>query len=55
MIEPRQEASRRLFDLGQQHQGYFIIKRAMAAGFAENTHPTKATPRNFASRLHDPP
>jgi hypothetical protein len=33
------EASRRLFDLAEQQQGFFTTKRAKAAGFAENTHP----------------
>jgi hypothetical protein len=39
MAKPRQEASRRLFDLAEQQQGYFTTKEAKAAGFAENTHP----------------
>jgi hypothetical protein len=39
MVQPRQEASRRLFDLAEQQQGYFTTKQAKAAGFAENTHP----------------
>jgi predicted transcriptional regulator of viral defense system len=33
------EASRRLFDLAEQQQGFFTTKQAKAAGFAENTHP----------------
>jgi hypothetical protein len=33
----RREASRRLFDLAEQQQGYFTTKQAKAAG-AENTH-----------------
>lgn len=39
MAQPRQEASRRLFDLAEQQQGYFTTKQAKAAGFAESTHP----------------
>src|SRR3984885_15368415 len=39
MTQARQEASRRLFDLAEQQQGYFTTKQAKAAGFAENTHP----------------
>jgi hypothetical protein len=33
------EASRRLFNLAEQQQGFFTTKQAKAAGFAENTHP----------------
>jgi hypothetical protein len=33
----RQEASRRLFDLAEQQQGYFTTKQTKVAG-AENTH-----------------
>jgi hypothetical protein len=32
------EASRRLFDLAEEQQGFFTTKQAKAAGFAENTH-----------------
>jgi hypothetical protein len=32
------DASRRLFDLAEQQQGFFTTKQAKAAGFAENTH-----------------
>jgi Transcriptional regulator, AbiEi antitoxin len=39
MAQSHQEASRRLFDLAEQQQGYFTTKQAKAAGFAENTHP----------------
>src|SRR5579872_6301173 len=39
MAQVRQEASRRLFDLAEQQQGYFTTKQAKTAGFAENTHP----------------
>ena len=39
MFQPRQEASRRLFELAEQQQGYFTTKQAKAVGFAENTHP----------------
>jgi len=33
------EASRRLFEIAEQQQGFFTTKQAKAAGFAENTHP----------------
>lgn len=39
MAQARQEASRRLFDVAEQQQGYFTTKQAKTAGFAENTHP----------------
>ncbi len=39
MAQSRREASRRLFDLADQQQGFFTTKQAKAAGFAENTHP----------------
>src|SRR5579862_7166316 len=39
MAQSHREASRRLFDLAEQQQGYFTTKQAKAAGFAENTHP----------------
>ena len=39
MVQHRQEASRRLFDLAEQQQGYFTTELVKAAGFAENTHP----------------
>ena len=35
----RKDASRRLFDVAEQQQGFFTTKQAKAAGFAENTHP----------------
>ena len=39
MAQSHREASRRLFELAQQQQGFFTTKQAKAAGFAENTHP----------------
>ena len=39
MAQSHREASRRLFDLAEQQQGFFTTKQAKAAGFAENTHP----------------
>jgi len=39
MAHSHREASRRLFDLAEQQQGFFTTKQAKAAGFAENTHP----------------
>jgi hypothetical protein len=39
MAQSHREASRRLFDLAEQQQGFFTAKQAKAAGFAENTHP----------------
>jgi predicted transcriptional regulator of viral defense system len=39
MAQSHREASRRLFDLADQQQGFFTTKQAKAAGFAENTHP----------------
>jgi predicted transcriptional regulator of viral defense system len=38
MARSHLEASRRLFDLAEQQQGFFTTKQAKAAGFAENTH-----------------
>ena len=39
MAQSHREASRRLFELAEQQQGFFTTKQAKAAGFAENTHP----------------
>jgi hypothetical protein len=39
MAQSHLEASRRLFDLAEQQQGFFTTKQAKSAGFAENTHP----------------
>src|SRR5271168_4962882 len=39
MAQSHREASRRLFDLAEQQQGFFTTKQAKASGFAENTHP----------------
>ena len=39
MGQSHREASRRLFEIAEQQQGFFSTKQAKAAGFAENTHP----------------
>ena len=39
MAQSHREASRRLFEIAEQLQGFFTTKQAKAAGFAENTHP----------------
>lgn len=39
MAQSHREASRQLFEIAEQQQGYFTTKQAKAAGFAENTHP----------------
>jgi len=39
MAQSHREASRRLFEVAEQQQGFFTAKQAKAAGFAENTHP----------------
>jgi predicted transcriptional regulator of viral defense system len=39
MAQSHREASRQLFDVAQNQQGFFTTKQARAAGFAENTHP----------------
>jgi hypothetical protein len=39
MAQSHLEASRRLFEIADQQQGFFTTKQAKAAGFAENTHP----------------
>jgi hypothetical protein len=33
------DATRRLFEVAEEQQGFFTTKQAKAAGFAENTHP----------------
>jgi hypothetical protein len=38
MAQSHREASRRLFEVAEQQQGFFTTKQAKAAGFAENTH-----------------
>ena len=35
MAQPHREASRRLFEVAEQQQGFFTTKQAKAAGFAE--------------------
>jgi predicted transcriptional regulator of viral defense system len=47
MAQSHREASRRLFDLAEQQQGFFTTKPAKAAGFAENTHPYHVQARNW--------
>src|SRR5580704_15658060 len=39
MAQSHREASRRLFEVAEQQEGFFTTKQAKAAGFAENTHP----------------
>ena len=39
MAQSHREASRRLFEIAGEQQGFFTTKQAKAAGFAENTHP----------------
>src|SRR5438445_12358541 len=39
MAQSHREASRQLFEVAEQQQGFFTTKQAKAAGFAENTHP----------------
>jgi predicted transcriptional regulator of viral defense system len=39
MAQSHRDASKRLFELAEQQQGFFTTKQAKAAGFAENTHP----------------
>ena len=39
MAQSHREASRRLFEIAEQQQGFFTTKQAKAAGFTENTHP----------------
>jgi predicted transcriptional regulator of viral defense system len=39
VAQSHREASRRLFAVAEQQQGFFTAKQAKAAGFAENTHP----------------
>ncbi len=39
MSSSRKDASRRLFDVAEEQQGFFTTKQARAAGFAENTNP----------------
>ena len=39
MAQSHREATRQLFEIAEQQQGFFTTKQAKAAGFAENTHP----------------
>lgn len=47
MAQSHREASRRLFEIAEQQQGFFTTKQAKAAGFAENTHPYHVQVRNW--------
>jgi hypothetical protein len=51
MAQSHREASRRLFEVAEQQQGFFTTKQAKAAGFAENTHPYHVRVGNW-SREH---
>src|SRR5947209_6276090 len=51
MAQSHREASRRLFDIAVQQQGFFTAKQAKAAGFAENTHPYHAQVGNWTREL----
>ncbi len=39
MAQSHRDASRRLFEIAEEQQGFFTTKQAKGAGFAENTHP----------------
>ena len=39
MSRSHKDATRRLFEVAEEQQGFFTTKQAKAAGFAENTHP----------------
>lgn len=47
MAQSHREASRRLFEVAEQQQGFFTTKQAKAAGFAENTHPYHVQAANW--------
>lgn len=47
MSYSHKDASRRLFDVAEQQQGFFTTKQAKSAGFAENTHPYHVQARNW--------
>lgn len=47
MAQSHRDASRRLFDLAEQQQGFFTTKQAKASGFAENTHPYHVRTRTW--------
>ena len=39
MRNSRNKAAKRLYEIGEEQQGFFTTKQAKAAGYAENTHP----------------
>src|SRR5438445_11168083 len=39
MGKARKEAAKRLYEIAEGQQGFFTTRQALAAGFAENTHP----------------
>src|SRR6185295_6554665 len=47
MAQSHREASRRVFEIAEQQQGFFTTKQAKAAGFAENTHPYHVQAENW--------
>jgi hypothetical protein len=47
MAQSHREASRRLFEIAEEQQGFFTTKQAKAAGFAENTHPYHVQAANW--------
>src|ERR1035438_9926870 len=51
MAQSHREASRRLFEIAEQQQGFFTTKQAKAAGFAENTHPYHVKAGNWIREL----
>ncbi len=51
MAQSHREASRRLFEIAEQQQGFFTTKQAKAAGFAENTHPYHVHVENWIREL----
>ncbi len=52
MAQSRREASRRLFEVAEQQQGFFTTKQAKAAGFAENTDPYHVQVGNWIREHH---
>lgn len=52
LVQPRRDASRRLFEAAEQQQGLFTTKQAKAAGFAENTHPYHVQAGNWIREHH---
>jgi hypothetical protein len=39
MRNGRKAAAKRLYEIVEDQQGFFTVKQAKTAGFAENTHP----------------